>query len=80
MMFVTGAALSFLSLLINPLDLLPRLVIKTVCLISFPFILYLLKFYEPIELQSIRGFINKWSKIKNLKDNLNSLKGITDDL
>jgi O-antigen/teichoic acid export membrane protein len=79
-MFVTGAALCFLSLLANPLGLLPRLVIKTVCLISFPFILYMFKFYEPVELQSIRGFINKWSKIRNLKDNLNSLRGITDDL
>ena len=79
-LFVAGAIISFSSLLINPIDLLPRLIIKTVCLISFPFILYLLKFYEPVELQSIRGFINKWSKINNLKDNLNSLKGITDDL
>jgi O-antigen/teichoic acid export membrane protein len=79
-LFVTGAILCFLSLLINPLDLFPRLLIKTFCLISFPFILYLLKFYEPVELQSIRGFVNKWSKIKNLKSNLNSLKGIADDL
>ena len=76
----TGAVLSFSSLLINGLDLLPRMIIKTACLVSFPFILYLLKFYEPIELQAIRGFITKWSKVKNLKSNLNSLKGITDEL
>ena len=79
-MLVTGAILSFSGLLLNGLVLFPRMIIKTAGLISFPFILYLFNFYEPVELQSIRGFINKWSKIKNLKTNLNSLKGITDDL
>jgi O-antigen/teichoic acid export membrane protein len=79
MLVVTGAVLSFSSLLINGMDLLPRMIIKTVCLVSFPFILYLFKFYEPVELQSIRGFIKKWSKIKDLINNLNSLKGITDN-
>jgi O-antigen/teichoic acid export membrane protein len=79
-MLVTGAVLSFSGLLLNGLDLLPRMIIKTACLVSFPFILYLFKFYEPVELQAIKGFINKWSKIKNFKSNMNSLKGITDDL
>jgi O-antigen/teichoic acid export membrane protein len=79
-MFLCGAALSFSSLLLNGMDLVPRMFIKTVCLVSFPFILYLFNFYEPVELQSIRGFINKWSNIKNLKSNLSSLKGITDEL
>jgi O-antigen/teichoic acid export membrane protein len=79
-MLITGAVLSFSSLLMNSLDLLPRMIIKTLCLISFPFILYLFKFYEPIELQSIRGFISKWSKLKNLKSNFNSLKGISNEL
>ena len=61
-MLVTGAILSFSSLLINGLDLLPRLIIKLACLSSFPFILYLLNFYEPVELQAIRGFINQMVK------------------
>jgi O-antigen/teichoic acid export membrane protein len=79
-LLVVGAVLSFPGLVLNGLDLLPRMIIKTICLISFPFILYLFNFYEPIELQSIKGFINKWSKIRNIKSNLSSLKGITDDL
>jgi O-antigen/teichoic acid export membrane protein len=77
-MLGTGAVLSFSSLIINGMDLLPRLAIKTLCLLSFPFILYLFNFYEPVELQAIRGFIVKWSNIKNLKMNINSLKGIKD--
>ena len=80
MLLVTGAVLSFSGLFINVMDLLPRMIIKTVCLVSFPLILYLFNFYEPVELQFIRGFVNKWSKIRNFKTNLNSLKGISDEL
>jgi len=80
MLLFTGAILSFSSLFINGMDLLPRLLIKTGVLLSFPFILYLLNFYEQQELQAIRGFVNKWSKLKNFRSNLNSLKGITDEL
>lgn len=76
---IIGGLLSCCSLPLNSLDLLPRILIKTSCLISFPFILYLFKFYEPIELQAIKGFVSKWSKIGNLRSNLNSLKGITSE-
>jgi len=79
MLLIVGSAIAFSSLLINGMHLLPRLIIKSGCVVSFPFILYLLNFYEPVELQSIRGFINKWSKIRNFRSNLNSLKGITDE-
>lgn len=79
-LIIIGAALSASCLLLNKMELIPRLILKTGCMISFPFILYFFKFYEPIELQSIRGFIDKWSKIKNLRSNLSSLKGITDEL
>jgi O-antigen/teichoic acid export membrane protein len=78
-LLVTGSILSFSAVFINGLDLLPRLLIKTGCLVSFPFILFLFNFYEPVELQAIRGFVSKWSKIKNLRSNLNSLKGITEE-
>jgi O-antigen/teichoic acid export membrane protein len=79
LILVVGAALSFSALLINRLELLPRLLLKTVCVISFPFVLYLFGFYEPVELQAIRGFVAKWSKLGNLRANLKSLKGITDE-
>jgi O-antigen/teichoic acid export membrane protein len=78
-LLVTGAVLSFSAIFINGLDLLPRMVIKTVSLLSFPFILYLLNFYEPVELKYIKGFITKWSDLKSLTSNLKSLKGITED-
>jgi len=79
-LFFTGAIISFSALLFNDIDLFPRLLIKTACILSFPFLLFLLNFYEPVELQAIKGFVNKWSKLKNLRNNIKSLKGIADEL
>jgi hypothetical protein len=79
LMLIIGSALSFSSLILNDMDLLPRLVLKTAGVISFPFILYLFNFYEPIELQAIRGFVKKWGNVRELRKNLNSLKGISAD-
>ncbi len=74
----TGAVLSFSCLLLNKLDLFPRLMLKTLFLFSFPFILYLFRFYEPVELKSIRGFVTKWSDLRHIRRNIKSLKGISD--
>jgi O-antigen/teichoic acid export membrane protein len=79
-MFLTGALLSFAGLLLNGLNLVPRLIIKVGCVMSFPFLLYLFKFYEPVELQTIKGFIVKWSDLRNLGKNLKSLKGIQEEI
>jgi O-antigen/teichoic acid export membrane protein len=75
MIFITGALISFLGLLVNDMGLMARLFIKSAAIISFPFLLYLFRFYEPVELEYIKGFANKWSKIGNLRQNLRSLKG-----
>ncbi len=80
MIFITGTLISFSGLLLNDISLIPRLLIKLLYLAAFPGILYLLKFYEPVELQTIKGFIVKWSNLKNLKQNLMSVKNIKDDL
>lgn len=79
-MLLVGSILSFSSLLLNGMDLIPRLVIKTIGVLSFPFILYLLRFYEPAELQAIIGFKAKWFNIRNFKNNIRSLKGISDEV
>ena len=78
-MFIFGAILSFGGLLVNGMPLIARLLIKTGCVISFPFILRLFNFYEPVELQAIKGFVAKWSNLRNFRSNLNSLKSITDE-
>jgi O-antigen/teichoic acid export membrane protein len=77
-MIFTGSALSLAGVLLNGMDLLPRIAIKTVCFISFPFILYLFGFYEPIELQSMKGIAVKWLNVKNLSKNIASMRGLSD--
>ena len=37
-----------------------EIVLKILAVIIFPFILYVFRFYEPIEIRSFRGFINKY--------------------
>jgi len=75
MIFITGGLISFSGLLINDMGLITRLIIKSSAIISFPFLLYIFRFYEPVELEYIRGFINKWSKIRDLRQNIRTLKG-----
>ena len=60
------------TLFTNGLDIIPRVIIKSLIVISLPFILFLLGFYEPIEIERIKGFWVKWSKFGNIKDNFNS--------
>lgn len=78
LIFILGTILSLCGLLMNDMVLIPRLLIKTLCLLSFPFLLYLFNFYEDVELRSIKGFVTKWSNIKMLRQNLASLKNIKD--
>jgi len=78
LILITGTILSFSGLLLSDIELIPRLLLKTVILISFPFILYFFKFYESSELQSIKGFFKKWSDFRKLGENLRSLKNIGD--
>jgi O-antigen/teichoic acid export membrane protein len=79
MIFLMGIVLSFSSLLLNGISLLPRIILKILCLTSFPFILYLFNFYEQVELKAINGFIRKWLKFKNIRNNLVSLTQIADN-
>jgi O-antigen/teichoic acid export membrane protein len=74
-MFLTGGLISFVGLLINDMSLISRLLIKTAGIISFPFLLYIFKFYEPVELETIKGFVIKWGRIKDLRQNIRTLRG-----
>jgi O-antigen/teichoic acid export membrane protein len=75
-LLVLGSILSLTGLLLSDMSIIPRLLIKVSMLTSFPFILYFLNFYEPVELQSIKGFARKWSDLKKFGENLKSIRGI----
>lgn len=80
LLVITGMALSFACQLFNGMDIIPRLLIKTVCVGLFPFIMYILNFYESIEIEYIKGFFEKWSDLKNLGKNIKSLKNLQDEI
>jgi len=61
-MLVLAVVLFFLSTLTANLNILPRILIKVAVIISFPFILYPMKFYEPIEILRIKQSWQKWRK------------------
>lgn len=61
-LIVSGICLILISLLTRSWPLMARLIVKSLLLISYPFLLIPLKFYEPIELQRINEFVLKWKK------------------
>jgi O-antigen/teichoic acid export membrane protein len=79
LMFATGAILSFAGLLLNEINLVPRLLLKGLCVAGFPLILYIFNFYEQAELQVVKGLARKWSDIRKLGENLRSLKDTDED-
>ena len=74
MMIALGALLYYFSSLTNGMELLIRLSLKTILLVSFPFLLYFVNFYEKVELEYFSkglGLIKSPSKfiefIKSIK-------------
>lgn len=66
-MLILAVALFFLSTLLANLQILPRILLKILILISFPIILYFLKFYEEIEVKTIKKIFLKIIKTGRLK-------------
>jgi O-antigen/teichoic acid export membrane protein len=78
-LFGIGALFSFSSLLLNDLDLAIRLPLKVFLAFIFPIVIYFFNFYDRVEIDAIKGFFRKWTNLKNLKSNLQSLKNIKDE-
>jgi len=78
-LFVTGALFSFSSLFLNDLDLAIRLPVKFFLAFIFPVVIYFFNFYDRVEIDAIKGFTRKWVNIRNLKNNIKSLKDIKDE-
>ncbi len=74
LMIITGIALYFIGLLFDPLPLVLRVTLKFSLIAAFPFILYVFRFYEPVELDRIREIWHKWHNPRNLGKNLSKIK------
>ncbi|MFA6618144.1 MAG: oligosaccharide flippase family protein [Candidatus Neomarinimicrobiota bacterium] len=47
---------------LNELSMVLAIILKVIILFAYPFLLYLFQFYDPVELQRIKGSVKKWSK------------------
>jgi O-antigen/teichoic acid export membrane protein len=72
-LLIAGAALYLVSLLFNGWEVIPRMVVKTILLISYPFVLYVFRFYEPFELRLLQSGWDKWKNPKELIINFTRL-------
>jgi hypothetical protein len=71
-----GVILYLAAALVN-LSIILDIIFKIVVIIVFPFILYLFRFFEAREINSLVGFYKKWKNPgnwrKNLKNNVNDI-------
>ncbi len=72
-MLLAAAALYIVSLMFNSFGLIPRLAIKSLLIMIFPFVLYIFRFYEPVELDRIKSGWDKWRNPAELRQNLRRL-------
>ena len=74
MTLLAGAIVIVSFLFVNSMELFPRLMIKLLLIIIFPLLLYFLRFYDPIEIERLKGAWNKWKNPKHWKNNLSQIK------
>ena len=74
LMTLLGVGLTLAGLMLNPMHVLPRVVMKSLLILSFPFLLYVFHFYEPIELERISQLWKKWRNPGSWPKNLRKTK------
>ena len=70
----TAIALFLVSTTVNDLHIAIRLIVKSILLLSFPILLYWIKFYEAIEIETIQKIWKKWKQPAAWRTNLNQVK------
>ncbi len=73
LMLIIAAGLYGISVFFNQWDIIPRLVAKSILIFSFPFALYLFKFYQPVELIALHSGWNKWRNPAEFQENIRRL-------
>ena len=72
-MLIIAAGLYGISVLFNSFDVALRLAAKSIIILSYPLVLYLFGFYEPVELNALQSGWNKWSSPGEFKENIRRL-------
>jgi len=66
LLIILWIVLISISSLTNSFTICIRILIKILIFVSFPFILYLFNFFEPVEIRRILGSLRKWKNLKPL--------------
>lgn len=69
LMVIVAAIIIILGMQLSELKVVLRIVGKVVLLLSFPIILYVFRFFEPIEIETIKKIVQKGSKL-SIKENI----------
>jgi len=72
-MLLTAAGIYGISILFNSWGLVPRMAVKLILIVSYPFVLYLFGFYEPVEVEMIRIGWHKWRNPAEFMANIHRL-------
>jgi O-antigen/teichoic acid export membrane protein len=73
LMLIVGAGLYGISILFNSFDLIPRMFIKLALVLSYPFVLHLFRFYEPMEIERLKSGWSKWRDPNEISRNIKRL-------
>jgi len=71
---ITGGGLYGISLLFNIDNMLLRVFFKLFLILCYPFVLHLFKFYDPIELETIKKIWVEWRNPLKLRKNISKLR------
>jgi peptidoglycan biosynthesis protein MviN/MurJ (putative lipid II flippase) len=74
MMIIVGALLYLPVIWINDMGLQIRIISKTGLILVYPLLLYVLGFFEPVEIRSIHGAWMKWKNPSAWKNNIKNIK------
>jgi O-antigen/teichoic acid export membrane protein len=73
LLLILAGGLYIISIFANPWPLEIRLGVKLLLVFSYPFLLYLLRFYDEAELRSLQAGWNLWKNTAQFGDNLRRL-------
>ena len=73
LMLLVGAGIYCVSLLFNSLEVVPRLLVKSSFILIYPFVLFLLGFYEDEELKGLKSGWSKWRNLSAFAENFRRL-------
>ncbi|MFO7863912.1 MAG: oligosaccharide flippase family protein [Salinivirgaceae bacterium] len=75
LLFIIGGGIYATSWFTVNLGIVYALVIKFILLVLFPVLLYVFKFYDVQELRAMKGFVRKWKKTGEWKNNIYKMSG-----